>query len=278
MALAPLLIALAAAPVSVSTASLKTVNIEPKLGAFFTEHFTQQLSLQPGLKVISADDVAAVLGLERQKELLGCPETSSSCLVELAGALGVDVIVIGTIASVGSGYTVNLRVLAAGNASNLAVVSERATGGDDALLELLAVAAQRIAREVRVAHGAPGTPIEVPLVQQAPPLRSKAWIPAVIGVAALVAGVTLLVLANNSATRVSAGDRNIMTVEMLDHAISVGRTQAELCVVMMSVAGAAAVAAVLMAFLPGKSAPATASLGGWLTSGSGGLVARWSLP
>jgi hypothetical protein len=274
---AHLLLALAAAPVSVSTAPLKTVNIEPKLGAFFTEHFTQQLSLQPGLRVISTEDVAAVVGLERQKELLGCPETSSSCLLELAGALGVDVIVTGTIANVGSAYTVNLRVLGAGDARNLGVLSERAAGGDDALLELLGTAARRLAGDVRRAFAAPGTPLEEQWVQAPPPLRGMAWIPAVVAAVALVAGVALLVLANNSATRVSAGDPSIMTVEELDRSIALGRTEAELCVVTMTVAGAAAVTAAVMFMLPGRRVPAT-QVSAWLAPGAAGLTARWSLP
>jgi hypothetical protein len=52
-----------------------------------------------GFDVITSADVAAVLGVEKQKELLGCGE--SSCLTELGGAMGADYIVRGNLASVG---------------------------------------------------------------------------------------------------------------------------------------------------------------------------------
>jgi hypothetical protein len=51
---------------------------------------------QQGFAVITNGDVIAALGIERQKELLGCTETS--CLAELGGAMGSDYIARGSIA------------------------------------------------------------------------------------------------------------------------------------------------------------------------------------
>lgn len=51
-----------------------------------------------GLKVMTGRDIGAVLGLERQKQLLGCMDDSTSCSAELAGALGVGALVVGTVA------------------------------------------------------------------------------------------------------------------------------------------------------------------------------------
>src|SRR4051812_36888184 len=42
-----------------------------------------------GIKVLTSHDVEAVLGMERQKQLMGCAD-DSSCLTEIVGALGVD--------------------------------------------------------------------------------------------------------------------------------------------------------------------------------------------
>lgn len=62
-----------------------------------------------GFAVITPADVSAVLGLERQRQLMGCAE--SSCLAELGGALGVDYIVRGTVAVLGSSTAITLSLV-----------------------------------------------------------------------------------------------------------------------------------------------------------------------
>lgn len=49
-----------------------------------------------GFSVISSADIAASLGLERQRQLLGCAGTS--CMAEIGGALGSDYVVRGNVA------------------------------------------------------------------------------------------------------------------------------------------------------------------------------------
>ena len=46
-------------------------------------------SLAADIRVMTSGEVAQVIGLERQKQLLGCSETGASCMAELAGALTV---------------------------------------------------------------------------------------------------------------------------------------------------------------------------------------------
>src|SRR3954464_15436468 len=84
-----------------------------------------ELTREGGFKVTTKNDVAQVLGIERQKQLLGCGDAQSSCLAELAGALGVDGILSGSLARIGSGFTVTLRVLRATDGSELATASVR---------------------------------------------------------------------------------------------------------------------------------------------------------
>src|SRR5205823_914650 len=59
-------------------------------------------------KVTTAAQLSAVLGLERQRQLLGCTEESGSCVAELANALGADVVVQSTVARVGEGLRCNV--------------------------------------------------------------------------------------------------------------------------------------------------------------------------
>ena len=48
------------------------------------------LADQQGLQVVTSQDIATLLGMERQKALVGCAEGSTSCMAELANALGAD--------------------------------------------------------------------------------------------------------------------------------------------------------------------------------------------
>ncbi len=70
-------------------------------------------------------DIEQILGLERQKALLGCSEGSTTCLAELSGALGVDAVFSGSLAKTGSSYTVTIRVVRAKDGAEVASISER---------------------------------------------------------------------------------------------------------------------------------------------------------
>jgi hypothetical protein len=61
------------------------------------------------MQTISATDVEAVLGLERQKDMLGC--NGVSCAAEIGGALGADLVMYGEIGSLGGSFALNLNAL-----------------------------------------------------------------------------------------------------------------------------------------------------------------------
>jgi hypothetical protein len=106
-----------------------------------------ELRKRPGLTVVTEGDVAAVLGLERQKALMGCNE-SSSCLTEIAGALGVDRIVHGSVGRVGASLLVNLSSLDAKTARPVTSVSERLKGAsEEAFLDALPRVASQLLSE-----------------------------------------------------------------------------------------------------------------------------------
>lgn len=62
-------------------------------------------------QVVSQRDIITLLGVERQKQLLGCGEESASCLAELSGALDARFIVSGTLNKVGKTYQLTLQTL-----------------------------------------------------------------------------------------------------------------------------------------------------------------------
>jgi hypothetical protein len=63
----------------------------------------------PGLTIVSAAEVNAMLDVERQKDLLGC--TDVSCIAEIGGALGVDSILSGQVGKLGEAYVVTMALI-----------------------------------------------------------------------------------------------------------------------------------------------------------------------
>ena len=72
-----------------------------------------------GLEVVSKADIAAIVGFEKEKTLLGCSD-DSNCLAEIGGALGVDYMLTGQVGQIGSRYRISLLVVATKRARVLA--------------------------------------------------------------------------------------------------------------------------------------------------------------
>src|SRR5205814_752872 len=125
--------------VKIASPGINAVNIDPKLVEFYAEHLEQRLGYA-GVKVISPKEVGALIGLERQRELLGCNE-GTSCIAEIAGALGVDGVLMGSLAKVGDTFQLNLKVVDAADASVLCTYAVR-TDEEEALLKQLSFGAK----------------------------------------------------------------------------------------------------------------------------------------
>src|SRR4051794_4567099 len=98
---------LQAAPIRVAAPGFATVGIAPELANVYVERFATVLASTGTVKVTTSRDIAQVIGLERQRQLLGCAD-ETSCLAELAGGLGVDAVLSGSLARTGSYITVTL--------------------------------------------------------------------------------------------------------------------------------------------------------------------------
>lgn len=85
--------------------------LEKNMADAVSDRFASELGKGAGVRVVTRRDVEQVLGLERQRQLLGCSETSSSCIAELAAGLGADALIIGTVVPVGTKVTVTLRLI-----------------------------------------------------------------------------------------------------------------------------------------------------------------------
>ena len=60
------------------------------------------------VSVIGMDEIRAMLDLEAQKAMIGCDE-EESCLAEIAGAIGADVLILGQLARLGDQHIFTLR-------------------------------------------------------------------------------------------------------------------------------------------------------------------------
>ena len=110
--------------------------VEPSTVDIFTDALVGELRKHPGVTVLSPSEVSTLLGFERQKQLLGCSDTG--CLSEIAGAMGADRLVSGTLGRVGKSLVVYLSSVDSKKAMAVATVSERLkTDSDEAFLDEL---------------------------------------------------------------------------------------------------------------------------------------------
>jgi hypothetical protein len=61
-------------------------------------------------QVVTAQEIGVLLGMERQKQLLGCAEEGNACLAELSGAMGAQFVMSGSLAPLGDAVQLSLQV------------------------------------------------------------------------------------------------------------------------------------------------------------------------
>lgn len=207
----------------------------------FNDHLNQGLTAR-GLSVVSAADISAVLGHERQKAMLGCAE--DSCSAEIAAALGVDGMVVGSVAKVGNAILVNVRIVSAKNSQSLAQFSRSATSVEavpTALEDAARVLADKLA----------------PSESRGPP-RTLALIPGGVAVAAGIGAGVAFAMSLDAAQKL----RTMNAPAELDPiaTASTGRTAQTAGWILAGVAGAGAIGAVVLLVVgspPGDAPPVT---------------------
>jgi hypothetical protein len=230
--------------VKVAIPGLSYVGVQPAVGDIHLERFATVLGNTPGLDVTTRRDIEQLLGLERQRALLGCADDSTSCLAELAGGLGVEAVVSGSLAKTGGGYTVTLRVLRARDGAVIASASERLKD-ELALADWLDDEAPRLGAKITAAFGRT-------------PTASTRWVRFVPGIAGvvLVAGGSALVGASLSdASSLSEGNTPVAEIPA---PISRGQTLQTSGFVLIGVGAAGIAASALWLALGGSASPQVA--------------------
>lgn len=230
------MVLLAAAPgPKAASMGFRAIGVDAQKVDFFAARFALELQGATGMPVVTPEEMSAVIGLERQRALLGCPEAESSCLAELAGGLGADVLVLGTIARVGESWALTVKLVNAKDGKVLSARSGQVAREDDVLGWLSETARQTgaaVRERYEVSSGA-GTP------RRSGFSRRVALIPAVGAGVLAVAGGVLLGVAHGSVSAVAAGDGSISDTPTLDARLQGATSLQTAAFVTWGVAGAA---------------------------------------
>ncbi|MCU0699202.1 MAG: hypothetical protein MUC96_22065 [Myxococcaceae bacterium] len=196
-------------------------------------------------------DVIAMLGLERQRQLLGCSGEGSNCTAELAGALGAEGVVRGEVAKLGDVYQLNVKVLSSVGATLYSTL--RRVGSEDALLR----EADSLAREALVT-------LRFKLRGIAPPAPIGPWVLVGVGAAVLVGGVVAEVLAVADYTSLQSATEPGTLRRLRDD----GKLKQTIGLSLLGVGAATVAAGLLWRFFGGEPAPVTA----WVQPGAAGVL------
>jgi len=179
-----LALALAAQPqLKLAVPGLTGVGVDEKTASFFAEHLAQQLAYE-GAKVSTPRQIEAMVGFDRQKQLLGCSGGSDSCASEIGNALGVDGLVIGDVAHLAGGrFQVNVKLLSAVTGD---VVGLDARGADteQEVLEVLRASAHALSAQAAKALARSLSPI----ARSSEGFQKWWWAPAAVGAAGAALG------------------------------------------------------------------------------------------
>ena len=144
-----------------------------------------------GLDTVSKGDITAIIGFEKQKQILGCAQ-DANCIAEIGGALGVEFMLTGQVGQIGSQYHLSLQLVETRKAKVAARASRFSEKNEDALV----MATREAAAEVLVPAlarnaAATGAKPQAAVATKAAPNRRPAWIAlGTAGVLAVAGGVT----------------------------------------------------------------------------------------
>jgi hypothetical protein len=175
-----------------------------RLARVLTDALVTELRKLNRTSVLSMDEVRAVLAFEADKQLAGCE--ASSCLAELADALGVDLLVLSSLTTVGDERVLTIKVLDPNEGKAVGEVTKRVAivDGSECLAAIGPAVADALPHLPLRPGAVRGVDERLALVLNPPPLSP--WIPA----AGTLVATTLFVGAG------AAGAVNLMAVGRAD--------------------------------------------------------------
>lgn len=166
------------------------MGVDPQVAHLLSTTVTSELRRSPHLAVVGQDDIRELLGFEKQKQLLGC--TDATCLAEIGGALGVDQLLVGSLAQLGQTYVFVLRRVDVRTSKVVGDVKrELKLKEQDALLDAIPPMLQALFPGEVAPPSAPAAAVSAPAPSRAKPGPAP-WI--VAGAGGVVAAVGLALL------------------------------------------------------------------------------------
>jgi hypothetical protein len=196
------LAASAATPVNrIASPPWNAVNVKPELAAVYADRLAESLR-QAKMSVITAQDMATVIGMEQQRQLLSCDEASSNCLVELANALGCDAVLIVNLARLDDGAFRGVAKLVGSRDGSVLASTPLDGDSERGLLKRLDEVGAILSTQLNPSAPTSAAVSAVSAVKT--PATAFWWIPGSVGIAGLGTGAALFALAGQ---RYAAVDR-----------------------------------------------------------------------
>jgi TolB-like protein len=175
-----------------------------KTAESLTEILTTDLAKTGRFEVMAESDVGTLIGFERQKQILGCTDTG--CLAEIAGAVGADYLLYGTMGKVGNQLSLDLKLADSKKASIAARDGAQVDSADQ-----LIGAGRKVLQGILTQMGF--VPVK-PVVEVRAQTKGAGPVPYVVlglGGAALVAGgvLTAVTIANKESYTYSVADTQV---------------------------------------------------------------------
>lgn len=124
--------------------------VAPETAEAITDNLVDEIRRSAAFsRVVAQKEIQALLDFEMQRQLAQCSE--DSCVAELAGALGVDFILTGSVAKLGGSYLFNARLLHVRSVTAASAISLRLRSDtDEALLDAVKPAVIQLITEARL--------------------------------------------------------------------------------------------------------------------------------
>lgn len=167
-------------------------DVDPQVGRIVTDSVLAELRKLQRVSVIGMEEVQAMLDHEAQKQLMGC-ESDESCLADIAGALGVDVLVTGSLARLNDAHIFTMKRIDQTKAKVAGTVNRRLKAGTgEEFLAAIGPAVETLFPDFPLRQGRKrGVPQEVALRLNPPPLQPWVFWSA-LGTAAVATSISAM--------------------------------------------------------------------------------------
>lgn len=200
----------------VAVSDFEATDVDPAVARLVADAVVAELRKLEHLSVIGMQEIRDMLDLEAEKQALGCDE-QESCLAEIAGALGVDLLVTGTLAQVGEGSLIGMRRIDQRDAKVTGTFNERLPrAGGDEFFAAVGPAVEQLFPDHALREGQTRGVSDALLKRLNPPPVPVWGFWTLFGSSAVVGGVALTTAgwwATSTLSHVDLGQRSISAVQ-----------------------------------------------------------------